>query len=292
MKKRKIELAVISDVHLGTPSSRTQELRNYLNSIQPKTLILNGDILDTWNENPEYFPNAHLKVIRKILSMASKGTKVIYITGNHDERLRRFSTSFKGNLKITDKLVLKLDGKKAWFFHGDIFDISTKNSKWIAKIGDAGYYALQLLNRLNSWVLKKLEKPPYSLSDKLKKGISSNIKTIENFEKTVTELAIDNGYSYVICGHTHLPKKEVFFTNKGKCTYLNSGDWVENLTALEYTFKRWKIYRYSHDKLIPFFVDEELKSKSIHELVASLYMSIPATQKIKEKTTKKESLLS
>ncbi|WP_298475683.1 UDP-2,3-diacylglucosamine diphosphatase [uncultured Maribacter sp.] len=290
MKKRKIKLAVISDVHLGTSKSHAQELINYLNSIQPKTLILNGDILDTWNESPEYFPNSHLKVIRKILSMASKGTKVVYITGNHDERLRRFSSAFKGNLKITNKLVLELDGKRAWFFHGDIFDISTKNSKWIAKIGSVGYQLLHFINKCNSWFFKKLGKPRYSLSDKLKKGISNNIKTIDNFEKTVTELAIDNGYSYVVCGHTHLPKKEIFFTDKGKCTYLNSGDWVENLTALEYSFKRWKIYRYSHDKLIPFFVDEELKSKTIHELVSSLYTAIPTKLKTKA-ALKKEKIL-
>ena len=275
MKKRKIEIAVISDVHLGTPHSCAQELKTYLNSIQPKTLILNGDILDSWSENPEYFPKSHLKVIRKILNMATKGTKVIYITGNHDERLRKFTDTFKGNLKIVNKIVLKIDGKKAWFFHGDVFDISTKNSKWLAKIGNIGYRLLLLLNKWNNWRLNKFGKPPTSLSDKLQKGIAKSIKAVHEFEKTVTELSIDNGYSYVVCGHTHIPKKEMFFTNKGKCMYLNSGDWVENLTALEYSFKRWKIYKYSHDKLVPFYVDEELKIKSIKELISSIETTTP-----------------
>ena len=124
MKKRKIELAVISDVHLGTYGCHADELITYLNSIDPKKLILNGDIIDIWQFSKRYFPPSHLKVLRKIIGMASKGVEVYYITGNHDEMLRKFSNTSMGNFKVMDKLVLNLDGKKAWIFHGDVFDVS------------------------------------------------------------------------------------------------------------------------------------------------------------------------
>ncbi len=113
MKKRKLDLAIISDVHLGTYGSHAVELYNYLNSIKPKILVLNGDIIDIWQFRKSYFPKAHLKVIKKIIDLASKGTKVYYITGNHDELLRKFSDSFMGNFCVVDKLVLDLDGNKA-----------------------------------------------------------------------------------------------------------------------------------------------------------------------------------
>ncbi|MEL6976532.1 MAG: metallophosphoesterase, partial [Bacteroidota bacterium] len=105
MKKRKIELAVISDVHLGTYGCHADELIAYLNSIQPKKLILNGDIIDIWQFSKRYFPSSHLKVLKKVIGMASKGTEVYYITGNHDEMLRKFSDTSKGNFRIANKLV-------------------------------------------------------------------------------------------------------------------------------------------------------------------------------------------
>ena len=96
------------------------------------------------------------------------------------------------------------------------------------------------------------------------------VKYINNFERVAAELAIENDYDYVICGHIHQPKKEIFQNKHGKTTYLNSGDWVENLTALEYSFKRWRVYRYNHDKLSPFFVDEDLKQMDMNELIATI----------------------
>ena len=114
--KRKVEILVISDVHLGTYGCHAKELLHYLNSVKPKKIILNGDIIDIWQFRKRYFPKAHLLIIKKILSLAAKGTKVYYITGNHDEKLRRFSNTKMGNIQIVDKLLLNLDGKKAWFF--------------------------------------------------------------------------------------------------------------------------------------------------------------------------------
>lgn len=270
MKKRKIEIAVISDVHLGTYGCHADELLSYLSSIQPKKLILNGDIVDVWQFSKRYFPAAHMKVLRKIIGMASKGTEVFYITGNHDEMLRKFSGTSMGNLHIVDKLVLPLDGKKAWFFHGDVFDISIQNAKWLAKLGGYGYDLLILCNRCVNWALLKMGRERYSLSKKIKNSVKGALRYISDFEMSGVQIAIENGYDYVVCGHIHHPKKEMHSTKKGECTYLNSGDWVENLTALEYSFKRWKIYKYNQDKLLPFFVDEELKEMDINELIASI----------------------
>jgi UDP-2,3-diacylglucosamine pyrophosphatase LpxH len=244
MKKRKLDLAIISDVHLGTYGSHAVELYNYLNSIKPKILVLNGDIIDIWQFRKSYFPKAHLKVIKKIIDLASKGTKVYYITGNHDELLRKFSDSFMGNFCVVDKLVLDLDGNKAWIFHGDVFDASVQHSKWIAKLGGLGYDYLILFNGFVNWILKKLGKEPYSFSRKIKASVKKAVKHISDFENTATELAIEKGYQYVICGHIHEPKIIRKENKNGSVLYLNSGDWVENLTALEYKKKRWKLYRY------------------------------------------------
>ena len=270
MKKRKIEIAVISDVHLGTYGCHADELITYLNSIKPKKLILNGDIIDIWQFKKRYFPSAHLKVLRKIIGMASKGTEVYYITGNHDEMLRKFAPTAMGNFNIVNKMVLNLDGKKAWIFHGDVFDISIQKAKWLAKLGSWGYDLLILMNSFVNWCLIKIGREKYSLSKKIKNSVKGAVKYINNFEQTAAELAIENGYDYVICGHIHQPKKEIIETKQGSTTYLNSGDWIENLTALEYSFKRWRIYHYSHDKLFPFFVDEDLKEMDINELIASI----------------------
>lgn len=242
MKKRIIELVVISDVHLGTYGCHAKELLDYLDTIKPKTLILNGDIIDIWRFRKSYFPKSHLKVIQKLLKLSTKGTQVIYLTGNHDEMLRKFSDVNMGNISLLDKIVLELDGKKAWFFHGDVFDSSVHTAKWIAKLGGIGYDYLILMNRLINWGLHKLGKEPYSLSKKIKGSVKKAVKFISDFEKTAAEIAIDNKYNYVVCGHIHEPKIKRISNNKGSTNYLNSGDWIENLTALEYDRKKWKLY--------------------------------------------------
>lgn len=256
MKKRQLDIVVISDVHLGTYGCHADELLCYLNSIAPKKLILNGDIVDIWQFSKRYFPKSHLKIIKKLISMASKGTEVIYITGNHDELLRRFSETHMGNFSIVDKLVLDLNGHKAWFFHGDVFDLSIQNAKWLAKLGGYGYDLLILLNRWINWGLIKMGREKYSLSKKIKNSVKGAVKYIADFESTAATLAIEKGYDFVICGHIHQSKKEIVEKQNGRVTYLNSGDWVENLTALEYNFKRWKVYKYPSDKLHPFFSTE------------------------------------
>ena len=246
LKKRKVEVAVISDVHLGTYGCHAKELLDYLSSIKPKILVLNGDIIDIWQFRKSYFPSKHLEVIKKIISMSTKGTKVYYITGNHDEFLRKFTDLHMGNISLIDKLVLELDHKRAWIFHGDVFDASITQAKWLAKLGGWGYDILILINRFINWVLARFNKEPYSLSKKIKNNVKSAVKFITNFENVCVELAIENDYDYVICGHSHEPKIEFMENEKGEVFYLNSGDWVENLTALEYNNKKWKLYQ--HDR--------------------------------------------
>lgn len=270
MKKRPVEIVVLSDVHLGTYGCHANELFDYLKTIKPKILILNGDIIDIWQFRKSYFPKSHLKIIRKIIDFTSKGTTVYYITGNHDEMLRKFSETKMGNFSILDKLVLEIDGKKAWFFHGDIFDNSVHQAKWIAKLGGLGYDYLILLNRLINWILVKMGKEPYSLSKKIKASVKKAVKFISDFETTAVELAIDKNYNYVVCGHIHEPKIEERTNKKGKTLYLNSGDWVENLTALEYNKKRWKLYK--HKKMNRLDDEQEyfeMEEKLMEQLIIS-----------------------
>ncbi len=268
--KRKIEIAVISDVHLGTYGCHAKHLLTYLNSIEPKTLVLNGDIIDIWQFSKRYFPKSHLKVIKKIMDFSANGTKIYYITGNHDEMLRKFSGTHIGNVSIVDKLVLNLNGKTAWFFHGDVFDVSIQNAKWLAKLGSWGYDILTLINKGINWYLEKRDKERYSLSKKVKNSVKGAVKYINDYENVISDLAIENGYDYVICGHIHQPKMEYKVSKHGKTLYLNSGDWVENFTALEYQFKRWKIYNYNTDKLTPFYIDDELQDVNMKDLIAAI----------------------
>ena len=245
MDKRPMEICIISDLHLGTFGCQAKELLNYLKSVKPKTLILNGDIIDIWQFNKRYFPASHVAVIKQIFSMASKDTKVIYITGNHDEALRKYADFEMGNIQLTDKIVFEINGEKNWVFHGDVFDRTTKGgAKIIAKLGGYGYDLLILINSLVNWSLKLMGKEKMSLSKSVKNGVKKAVSWINNFEQTAAELAIENNYQYVICGHIHQPQQRVVTTDKGSVTYLNSGDWIENLTSLEYYDNAWTLYHY------------------------------------------------
>ena len=243
MNKRKLEVAVISDLHLGTYGCHAAELVAYLRSIQPKLLVLNGDIIDIWQFRKHYFPSSHMQVIKEIFGLMSKGTQIIYVTGNHDESLRRYSGIQLGNFQLVDKLVVDIDGKKTWIFHGDVFDATTKGSaKFIAKLGGHGYDLLILLNRFINWILKSLGREKMSFSKKVKNGVKKAVAWIGNFEDTAAELAIENGYANVICGHIHQPQIREVTSPKGSVVYMNSGDWIENLSSLEYSEGNWDIH--------------------------------------------------
>ena len=248
--RRKVDLVVISDVHLGTYGCHAKELNAYLKSVEPKHLILNGDIIDIWQFKKRYWPKSHMKVVKRILNLSTKGTKVTYLTGNHDETLRRFDGLEMGNFTIKNQLELELDGKKVWLFHGDVFDVVMQYSKWLAKLGAISYDALILLNVFVNKISSILGYGKVSLSKKIKDNVKSAVKFINNFEEIAASLAIKKGYQYVACGHIHQPEKRKIKQAEGEITYLNSGDWIENLSALEYHKKKWKVYLYDKDESI------------------------------------------
>ncbi|WP_343531073.1 UDP-2,3-diacylglucosamine diphosphatase [Pedobacter sp.] len=244
MEKRNVEIVVISDVHLGTYGCHAKELLKYLKSIKPKTLILNGDIIDIWQFSKRYWPETHMKILRKLMKFVVEGVDVYYLTGNHDELLRKFADMSLGSFYLQNKLILEIDGKKAWFFHGDIFDVTMQHSKWLAKLGAIGYDSLILLNSMVNWGLNLFGREKMSFSKKIKAKFKDAVKFINSFEETAAELAIENGYHYVVCGHIHQPEKRNILAEGGEVMYLNSGDWVENLTALEYHHGQWDIFKY------------------------------------------------
>ena len=249
MDRRHVDVVVISDLHLGTFGCHAKEIVNYLNSISPNLLILNGDIVDGWQFSKRYFPASHLEVINAIFDLQHNGARVVYITGNHDEFLRRYSDLNIGNFQLTDKLIIEIDGKLTWIFHGDVFDNTTKGSaKLLAKLGGHGYDMLILMNRFINFSLKKLGREKISFSKKIKNSVKKAVSYINDFEETAATLAIENKYDYVICGHIHHPQQKLFANKYGKVNYLNSGDWIENLTALEYYEHSWHIYQYKEEE--------------------------------------------
>lgn len=175
----------------------------------------------------------------------SNGTRVIYITGNHDETLRRYSGLDLGNFQLTDKLVIEINHKMTWIFHGDVFDNTTRGSaRILAKLGSSGYGLLIVLNRFINRMLRSIGQPRISLSKKIMAGVNKAVAKINDLEMIAAELAIEKKYDYVICGHIHQPCKKNIVTDKGNVIYLNSGDWIEHLSALEYRDNDWHLYQY------------------------------------------------
>ncbi|KYP14566.1 UDP-2,3-diacylglucosamine diphosphatase [Flavihumibacter sp. CACIAM 22H1] len=245
MERRPLDVAILSDLHLGTYGAKAKEVLNYLKSIAPQMLILNGDVIDAWQFSKHYFPASHMAVVKEVLCMMAKGTRVIYITGNHDEIMRRYSDIELGNFQLTDKLVIEINSKMTWIFHGDVFDNTTKGAaKFWAKLGSSGYGFLILLNRAINTLMKCIGRERVSLSKSVMAGVNKAVTRINDFEMTAAEIAIEKKYDYVICGHIHQPQKRMVETDLGKVMYLNSGDWVEHMTSLEFYQNDWHIYTY------------------------------------------------
>ena len=245
--KRSIEILVISDIHLGTYGCQSKALLNYLKSVDPKIIILNGDIIDIWQFNKRYFPKSHMKIIKYFLNLIQDGKTIYYLTGNHDEMLRKFNGFELKNFKILNKKVINLNGHQAWFFHGDVFDLTMQYSKWLTRLGAIGYDALILINSALNFILSKLGRPRYSLSKKVKNSVKGAVKFINKFEETVVGIAFERKYKFVICGHIHQPAIKKYSIKNKNIIYLNSGDWVENLTSLEYHNKKWTIYQHDNN---------------------------------------------
>src|SRR5687768_15133838 len=191
MQKRAVDVVVVSDLHLGTYACRAKEFLAYIKSISPRLFILNGDIIDGWQFSKHYFPAVHMAVIQEIFSLLTIGTRVIYITGNHDEVLRRYSDVQLGNFQLADKIVIEINGKMSWIFHGDVFDLTTRGqAKLWTKLGSNGYAILLAFNRSINWLLKLMGKKKLSLSKKIMEQFHKRMVNIDAFETLVAELAI------------------------------------------------------------------------------------------------------
>jgi UDP-2,3-diacylglucosamine pyrophosphatase LpxH len=272
--KRKVELIVISDVHLGTYGCRAKELLHYLKSIKPKIVVLNGDIIDIWQFNKSYWPKSHMKVIKHIMNWLSKGVKVYYITGNHDEMLRKFEGFKMGSFQILNKLIIELDNQeKAWIFHGDVFDVTMQHSKWLAKLGAIGYDTLIIINSFANWISERIfKRGKISFSKKIKNSVKGAIKFINGFEETAADIGISKNYQYVVCGHIHHPEMRRIDQTHGSIMYLNSGDWIENLTALEYNKGQWDLFHFSESERIAMLknAEEEVEEMDIKQLFSQM----------------------
>jgi len=227
----------ISDIHLGTRFSKAKILLNFFKHNECEHLILVGDIIDGWAiKRKLIWPQEHSNVIQKILKKAKKGTRVTFITGNHDDFLRPFVPLILGNsINISNELeYVALNGKKYFITHGDFFDSITMTKKWLAVLGDYGYDLLLHLNSFLNFSRKLFGiKRYWSLSKYVKDSVKSSISFINDFEQVLSNHAKNKGFDGIICGHIH--KAEI--RNINEIEYLNCGDWVESCTAIVETFE-------------------------------------------------------
>lgn len=240
--KRNLDILVISDLHLGTYGSEADEVLAYLDSINADKIVINGDFVDIMLFNKRFWPSSHMKVIKYFLDLISQGKEIYYVTGNHDELMRKFLNFKIQNFKIVNQIVLDTAKGKVWIFHGDVFDFSIQ-TQWLTKL--AGFlYDYMII--FNGWINKKIMRPLGRKRLNFSKTIKSNVKTavqyFANFEMKAAEVAQKNGYKYVVCGHIHTPKIESFNINGEEVIYMNSGDWLESLSSLEYADNKWSIY--------------------------------------------------
>ncbi len=224
---------VLSDIHLGTQHSKTAEVTSFLKSINCDRLILNGDIIDGWHlqksGSGKKWKSQHTDFFKVIMKMMENfGTQVIYVRGNHDDFLDNLAPLDFYNIKIVKDCIYESHGKRYYVTHGDIFDTVTTKMRWLAKLGDVGYTFLLWLNKVYNARRIKQGKPYYSLSQSIKNKVKTAVSYISDFEKELVNFARVKKCDGVICGHIHHPANTYY----DGIHYLNSGDWVETLSAL------------------------------------------------------------
>ena len=220
----------ISDTHLGTPGCKAEFLLDFLKNHESKNLYLVGDIIDGWQLTKKWYWNQlHNDVIQKVLRKSRKGTRVVYIVGNHDEGLRKFPGISLGNIQVVNEVEHTLrDGRRFLILHGDLFDGIIRNVKWVAHLGDFLYVRMIAINNTLNRVRRKLGLPYWSLSQYLKQRVNKATNFVTAFENAIANEAKRRGFDGVVCGHIH--KAEI--RDIGGVLYCNDGDWVESLTAL------------------------------------------------------------
>lgn len=220
----------LSDIHLGTPVCRAERLLSFLKSHTCENLFLVGDIVDGWRlKSNFYWPETHSEVVQTIMEMAKDGTNVIYVTGNHDEFLRKYTDLHLGNLRISDEAEHTTSaGRRLLIVHGDQFDIVTRYHRWVALLGDISYHVLVRLNLwLNSW-RERFGYGYWSLADWAKRKVKRAVNFIGHFEDAVAHECKRRGFDGIVCGHIHHAEKTIIQGTE----YYNCGDWVESCTAL------------------------------------------------------------
>lgn len=228
--KRRLRTVWISDVHLGTRGCNAAMLVDFLRHIECDTLYLVGDIIDGWRlKRGWYWPAAHNEVVRRVLKMAHRGTRVVYVVGNHDELLRDYAgLSFGGVEVVTEAIHVTADGRRLLVTHGDSFDAVVLYHRWLAFLGDQAYSLLIRVNVVFNAVRRRMKLPYWSLSAYLKKRVKNAVSYICSFEEAVAHEAMARGADGIVCGHIHCAEiREI-----GGITYYNDGDWVESCTAL------------------------------------------------------------
>ena len=263
--KTECKTIVISDVHLGTKGSKAKELVRFLKQYKCKNLILNGDIIDGWQlKKSGKWKRKHTRFFTRILKMIEEdGTKVTYLRGNHDDFLDQVLPFKMGNLRICRDLTYESNGKKYYIVHGDVFDSITSQFKWIAKLGDIGYTFLLWLNRQYNYRRLKKGLPYFSLSQSIKAKVKQAVKYIDDFESQLSSMAKYKNCDAIICGHIHQPAlKEI-----DGVMYLNSGDWVESMTALIEDFDgNWDLVYYTEtQQLLEKTTEDDDKTISLSE---------------------------
>ena len=228
--KMRFRTVWISDVHLGTAGCQADLLTDFLASIECETLYLVGDIVDGWRlRKGWYWPDQHNEVIRRVLKMAHRGTRVIYIPGNHDEMFRDYAGLSFGGVEVQLEAIHQTaDGRCLLVTHGDAFDGIVLYARWLAFLGDQAYTLLLRANILLNAVRRRLNMPYWSLSSYLKKRVKNAVQFIGKYEEVVAREASVRGVEGVVCGHIHSAEIRQF----GSITYYNDGDWVESCTAL------------------------------------------------------------
>jgi UDP-2,3-diacylglucosamine pyrophosphatase LpxH len=244
LKRNHYKTIVLSDIHLGTKNAKVKEVVKFLKKNTCDKLILNGDIIDGWQLRKRgKWKKNDTRFFRTVLKMMEKyKTKVVYLRGNHDDFLDNILPFAFGDIKIVKDYILYSKGKKFLVMHGDIFDAITTHLRWLAMLGDIGYTFLLWLNKVyNNWRVRK-GLPYYSLSQLVKQKVKGAVAYISKFESELVKLARAKGFDGIICGHIHHP----VITQYGDVVYMNSGDWVESLSALVENYKgEWKILYYS-----------------------------------------------
>jgi UDP-2,3-diacylglucosamine pyrophosphatase LpxH len=232
--KRKCRTVWISDIHLGTRGCNAEALVSFLKSIETETLYLVGDIIDGWRlRKGWYWPDAHNEVIRRILKMAHKGTRVVFICGNHDEMLRPYTGLTFGGVELLNEAVhTTADGRRLLVVHGDAFDAVVLYHRWLAFLGDKAYELIMRVNVGFNAVRRWLKLPYWSLSAYLKKRVKNAVSYIGKYEEAVAHAAIERGLDGIVCGHIHSAEIREMEGPHGSVTYYNDGDWVESCTAL------------------------------------------------------------